>query len=1034
MEVLAAALALAPGSARDRLNHGLALLRTGRTAAGVAELEQAQREDPTLPHTWFNLGIAYKHAGRIDDAIAQLERMAALVPDEAKTAYNLGVLYKLRGDTAAARAAFERAARLDPRLAAPWFQLAAADRQAGRTADAERAMDTFRALKEAAAGQAIPEDLEWSYYSELYDPVTPAAPAPPVGTPTFDARRVAAGRTPGGGLEVLDADGDGGADLAAFSAAGVVVLAGGRTPLASGLEGIAGVRDLAAGDFDDDGLPDLALLDAAGAALFRNAGGGRFARLGVALPDPGPGGRVVWLDFDHDYDQDLLLLGPRPAVVRNQGAGSFAVRPGALPLVAGRPTAVAALDLVADTQGMDLVVAYADRPGTLYRDLLGGRYEARELPAVPAGATDLVARDLDGDGWTDLAVATPAGPRLLRNDHREGFTAAPLPAPADGAPAALAALDVGSRGAPDLVAGASLSAARGAGRFATPGPLPALAGGPRPTALAAADFDGDGRDDLAAVAGADVVLLTNRTPGPYRHLTVSLTGVKNPKLAPRAEVEVKAAGRYQKRTWRGVPLVFGLAGADEAEVVRITWPNGLIQNETHRPAGDRASLVEAPRLSGSCPMIFTWDGSGFSFISDVLGVAPLGAAAGDGTYFDVDHDELVAIPGERLAARDGAYEVRMTEELREVSYLDQVRLLAVDHPARLEVLTDEKFKGPPYPAFRLWGVERRLRPREARDDAGRDVRERLLATDGSSPDGFRRDFAGRAAVHSLTLDFGPDPAPDGRALLVLHGWVDWADGSTFLATAQRPGGALVMPYLEAEDATGRWVRVLDDMGLPAGKPKTIVVDLSGRLPPGTRRLRIVTSLCVYWDEIYLSPDTAAPPAVVTPLHPAAADLGFRGFSRVEVDPRRLQPERFVYADVRPTTMWNPTPGLYTRYGPVAELLAAVDDRFVVMGSGDEVRMRFPAAGLPALRPGWRRDFLLFVDGWAKDGDANTAHSQTVGPLPFHAMPAYPYGPPNHFPDDPAHRRYLEDYEIRPALRLVRPLAPAASPVARPAER
>ncbi len=125
-------------------------------------------------------------------------------------------------------------------------------------------------------------------------------------------------------------------------------------------------------------------------------------------------------------------------------------------------------------------------------------------------------------------------------------------------------------------------------------------------------------------------------------------------------------------------------------------------------------------------------------------------------------------------------------------------------------------------------------------------------------------------------------------------------------------------------------------------------------------------------------------------------------------------------------MWNPTLGLYTRYGDVRPLLQAVDDRLVIMGSGDELRLLFPAHGLPPVKFGWKRDFLLLVDGWAKDGDYNTAFSQTVEPLPFHAMTSYPYPASQKFPDDEVHREYLKRYNTRPALRLVRPLVAAAS--------
>ncbi len=82
---------------------------------------------------------------------------------------------------------------------------------------------------------------------------------------------------------------------------------------------------------------------------------------------------------------------------------------------------------------------------------------------------------------------------------------------------------------------------------------------------------------------------------------------------------------------------------------------------------------------------------------------------------------------------------------------------------------------------------------------------------------------------------------------------------------------------------------------------------------------------------------------------------------------------------------------------------------------------FDGSGLPALPSGWTREFLLKVDGWAKDRDANTAFSASVEPLPFHAMSRYPYPAGERYPDDEEHNRYRREYNTRPALRLLRPL-------------
>lgn len=998
VEELRQALELAPESPRERLNYALALLRAGKTAEGVAELEKVQKQAPEIPHTWFNLGIAFKRESQYDKAVAQFEGMVARVADEPVSRYNLGTLYQLTDKPELALKHFEEAARLGPQLAGPQFRLFNLYKQAGRAEDSARALARFKEIKALQEGAAVPEDLEWSWYSEILDEIEPEP--------------VEAGRAAGlklepaelGGsemgvdaasasLHVFDADGDGKPDLLAASSAGLrLFLEGTRPAPATGLEEIRGAVAVAPGDFDNDGLADLAVVGPS-ASLWRNTGG-RFQKVAAPLP-AGAFRLAAWLDFDHDYDVDLVLLGDGAALLRNQGPAGWSDESARFPFVQASATAVAVLDVVADTQGMDLAVAYAGRPGVVYRDRLGGSYEAEPLDAIPAGASFLMAEDADHDGWTDLL----APGRLVRNQRSpRGRLGAGKELPGAG-PYVFA--DLENRGGASLVTAETLSVA----------PL---------AAITAADFDADGRLDLATV-GKDGVLrrLRNTTQTGHRWATVHLEGVKNLKLAPGAEVEVKAGSSYQKKLYRGVPLHFGLGRRAEIDTVRITWPNGLIQNETRKAAGVHA-FKEAPRLSGSCPMIFTWNGSEFEFITDVLGVAPLGASAGDGTYFPVDHDEYIQIRGESLVPVEGKYEIRITEELREVAYLDQIRLLAVDHPDDVEIFTNDKFKAPPFPDFRLFGVREAIRPVRARDHRGADVRERLLARDQTYPDGFRRNAAGIAELHSLEIDFG-DASPDGRALLVLSGWVDWADGSTFLGAAQESKAGLVFPSLQVKDKNGAWTTVIDDLGIPAGKPKTIVVDLTGKFLSDSREVRIVTSLCVYWDEIFLSTETGEPESVVTGLAPESAALRYRGFSRPVVHPERKQPERFDYQSWMPVSQWNPTPGLYTRYGGVEPLLSEIDDRMVVMGSGDEIRLLFDAADLPSLPAGWRRDFLLFVDGWAKDGDANTAFSQSVEPLPFHGMTRYPYPEGERFPDDPVHQMYRERYNTRPALRLLHPL-------------
>ncbi len=978
------ALALNPNAARERLNYGLALLRAGATKEGVAELEAARRLDPKLPHPYFNLGVVFKKEGDFARSVQEFQQMIRLVPEEPVSHYNLGALLKLEGKTDQAIAEFQTAARLDPTLAAPHFQLFNVFRTSNRPGDAQRELAIFQEIKKRQAALGITEDIDWCYYAEILETIqpAPAEAATPVEVVFTDQQLGAvAGENPG--ILVLDADADGRVDVLAWSSRGATLFR--NTPKGFAATAVAGAAGpLAAGDFNNDGLPDLC----AGARLYTNRQGS-FSAAGQPVL-PGAFRQCLWVDYDHDYDLDLLLLGSSQGLARNNGDGAFADATASFPFVAGPALAGVALEL-GENSGFDIVVAYQNRPAVVYRDRKAGRYEAQPLEVTLSGA--LEAGDFNQDGFLDVAALDPAGVSFLEN-QRGVLRAGPrLPKPG----AAFA--DFQNRGRADLLAGAEMLVHR-AGYTWELGKLRGVAGAW--AAAAAADFTGDGRADVAGVRPDGAVhLLRNVTPIKNTWMRVALTGVKNLKLAEGARVEVKAGASYQKRVYHGAPLVFGLGSYTQADAVRITWPNGLIQNEVRQNPGSY-NYKEAQRLSGSCPMIFTWNGERFEFISDVLGVAPLGV------FFPLDHDEYVQIPGRSLAPRQGFYDVRITEELREVSYLDQVRLVAVDHPGAVEIFTNDKFQGPPFPQFRLFGVKRRIYPSRAVDHQGRQVLDRILSRDGRTIDGFGRQPDGRAESHWVTLEF-----PEGGEVLYLHGWVDWADGSTFVAASQSNSRPLFAPRLEALDAGGRWVTVLEDMGMPAGKPKTIAVDLRGKLPRGWRRLRISTGMCVYWDEIFLGETAGAPETRLTPLEAAGADLRFRGFSALRVDPQRRRPEHFEYSVVRPAAMWNPTPGLYTRYGEVGELLGGVDDGFVIMGSGDELRLLFRAAALPRLPEGWRRDFLLHVDGWAKDADPNTAFGSTVEPLPFHAMRSYPD------PETPAVKE--RSYQTRPALRLIRPL-------------
>jgi len=370
-------------------------------------------------------------------------------------------------------------------------------------------------------------------------------------------------------------------------------------------------------------------------------------------------------------------------------------------------------------------------------------------------------------------------------------------------------------------------------------------------------------------------------------------------------------------------------------------------------------------------------------------------------------------PGQ-LVPRDGRYELRVTNELEEVLYLDELRLLAVDHPSGVAVYPDEGMTDPPKP-FRLFAVRDPRTPR-ASDDRGRDVTARLERRDRVFVDDLPLErIRGYAREHALTLDLSA--LPQDHTLLLLTGWTDYAFSSDNVA-AQQAGLATKPPRLEAEQADGSWRTVVAQVGVPVGRPQTLVVDLEGKLGR-SRRVRVVTTMRVYWDQAAVAapaPDVALRPVVLAPLR---AELSERGFS-AETSPDGREPWSYEYARVSPLSPWKTLPGRYTRTGDVRALVASTDDAFVVAKPGDEVALAFDSEKLGAPKAGLVRTFLLRGDGFSKEMDINSASPDVVMPLPYHGMKRYPSAEA----DAPAHvRAALHKAEAWNTRLVLQPIAP-----------
>ena len=779
---------------------------------------------------------------------------------------------------------------------------------------------------------------------------------------------------------------------------------------------------------------DLVFSDGSALRLLENVGGSwtlveaPLAALGEA--------HLLETDYDHDGDLDVVACTDAGAkVLRNDGlAGSGTLVDAGTNLPAGIDARwrVEPEDFDCHNDVDYLFLAPEGGGAKLAMSLRNGNFRdgSAELPALAGGA--IVPADFDGDGWPDLAVVGAQEVVLHTRTALGSWTKEPKRIALASAPAGRPiAVDLDLDGALDLVwpladapAGGLLAPGFATGAvaftlgesFASPRPGPAV--------LRVADLDGDLDQDLVRLDASGLV--AHLAEGAGNGLLLALQGHKDSARATGTVLELRAGLRYTRVYYRGRPLLVGTSGK-QLDVVRMSWPNGVVQSlfgvvpKSTRLAAQRRGLV------GSCPFLYTWNGTTYEFVSDVLGITPLGLPMAPGLLVPPDHDEYVLVKGEQLVPKDGFYELQFTEELREVTYLDRIRLDVVDHPADVEIFPNERFSFPPFPAAHTHTVKDALAPRTAVDQAGQDWAGELARDDGRFAVPFEPlggQYLGLATPHVLELSFDPERVRDAAQLrLFLNGWFYWTDASVNMAAARDPDVEFVPPILSVPDGKGGW-KECGPIGFPAGKLKTMAVDIAPFLDRADPRLRLFSTLQLYWDSIRLATDADDAPLVTTSLEPLSAELWQRGFSRTLT--REFAPGHtaawFDWDELEAFPRWNQHPGLYTKLGETLPLVTAVDDTFVIMGSGDALTVRFDARALPPLPAGWRRDFLVFLDGWAKDRDPNTHEALFVEPLPFHGMSGYPYRADERFPDDEVHRAWRREWNTRPATRWIEPLA------------
>jgi tetratricopeptide (TPR) repeat protein len=810
----------------------------------------------------------------------------------------------------------------------------------------------------------------------------------------------------------------------------------------------------AASDYDNDGATDFAVSTTGGVLLFHNEKNGKFKDVTQAagLRSDGRYLSLTFIDYDHDGDLDLYMTretGFPPSkftdsatnqrepyfanvMFRNNGNGTFTDVTGDIG-VAGTPRSISTVGTdYNNDRAVDLVVT-GEAP-TIFENPKEGPFRSRQLwlPSMPTPNVGVAVLDFDQDGWMDLAFTHWGAPALTLWRNKKGKSFQPVALPATGWVRAcgIAAIDYDNDGWVDLVAVGETADGKGEVRlFRNLGldgfkDVTADVGLDKialkdPRAIITGDYDGDGATDLLITQNhGPVVLLRNEGGNKNHWLRLNLKGLADNKSAIGTKVEVFAGGNRQKFEIAGSSgylgqnspyLTVGLGQATQADVVRMLWPTGVLQDEVEVAADHEQKYMEIDRRGSSCPTLFVWDGERYELVGDMLGAGVVGHWVGPGQRNIPRPEEYIKVDRSAIREKDGKLSFRFMEPLEEAVYLDQVKLLAVDHAADVEVYPNEYFaSNPPYPPFKLVYSRDARPPAGAWDEHGHNVLPDLLAHRYFG-DFELLPFAGFTKLHSLELDLG-EPYHGGPLWLLMHGEIEYFS-ATGMYAADQAGIQGIAPYVEAFGAKGKWLRVIDDMGFPAGGPRTMTADLSGRLPEGTQHIRISTNLQIYWNSILIDRRGQGQEVRLTPVPLARADLRFHGFP-LKIEGKPPGNVMYVYEKASPTGPYTRPAGAYTRYGDVLPLLTSLDDQLVVFGSGDEVALDFDPSELPGLPRGWVRDYFFVAKGYEKDMDFYAYDFSSVDPLPHSSMTKYPYPSDQSFPLDDAHLTYILEYNTR----------------------
>jgi tetratricopeptide (TPR) repeat protein len=1070
VESFAQAFQQDPKLAQAEVNEGIALMALQKLDDAKKALQTALALDPKSAQAWYNLGLAQHAGNELEVALSSFEQAVKIDPRDADSYYFEGVCLQELKQTDKAIETLRKALEISPLHASSEFALARALQRSGHADEAKEHFKRFQHLTNAKIGAPIGLSYgEQGHYSTVTPIETPVAgkramiPVKLVAslldsqTPKAKSGAPSAKWTTTGGACMMDVTGTGTMDLVLMQSGAQAIRVlhnkGNGSyedfdAAAAGLKAKGGAVACAVGDYDGDGLNDLAVALDDAVLLFRNLGKGKFQDVtaeAAIQPRNRPSG-ITFVDYDHDGDLDLLLSGSeiRPEddwniLWRNNGNKTFTEWTDQTGLGGMGPTNSAILTDFNNDRAVDLVTTALPAP-KIFVNPREGRYPTRKLydEAKLSPTVGIAVLDYNKDGWMDIAVTHSGEPGLTLWRNVAGpenvgrlFQRVELPLNDALRGWGLTAVDIDNDGWIDLAAvvetkaGPQVRVLRNLGDGSFEDVSHALGLDSvkltAPRGLIAVEDNG-AADLIVTQVNAPPVLLRNVGSNKNHSVRLDLTGFADNKTAIGAKVEIFANGQWQK--WeiagasgyqtQGPPqILVGLGDAEGIDLLRILWPTGVLQDEIDLPHQPVIAMKEADRRGSSCPVLFAWDGHKYKLVTDVIGAAVVGHWFTPRRRNTPNPGEWIKVDGAQLAPVDGKLSLRFMEPMEEVNYIDQLRLVAVDHPENVEVNPDERFlDDPPFASGRVVASQGARMPVGAWDGEGRDVLDQVSRRDHSFASGFTAEpYDGFAKVHALTLELG---AVDTQAplRLLMTGYVNYFS-ATSLYAAWQAGIKPISPYVEALVPNGtdwKWQRIADDVGFPAGLERTIVVDLSGKLPKSARKIRLMTNLEIYWDQVLVDNQAeAASRAVELPL--ADARLHFRGYPQ-QIEGASPGDLDYDYDRVSLTGPFQHQRGNYTHMGDVTALVKGIDDRYVIFGSGEEIAAEFDATTLPALAPHWKRDYFFYANGFVKDMDWWDASPFTVAQMPFHAMSAYPYPANESFPDDEQSLEYQLNWNDR----------------------